>query len=139
MSVHVEQLMGMAISRTIEMFCGPVLDPRENEVFDYCQALGDVYLGFVDDKFVCCWGLVPPTFLSTQAYLWMWAPEPIKHQFVFIRHSQMQIQKMLERYERVTGYCEVRAKSARRWLSWLGAEFGERNGDILPFVINRRN
>jgi hypothetical protein len=125
------------ISKTIMSFCGHVLSDQQNAIFDYCQALGEVYIGFVDDEFTCCWGLIPPTFLSNQAYLWMWAPGPIKHQLVFVRKSQMQIAEMLKRYERVVGHCELDARSAQRWLKWLGAEFGEPEQGILPFTIRR--
>ena len=126
------------ISKMIRSFCGDVLEPQHERVFDYCQTMGSVYCGFVDDEFICCWGLIPPTFLSQQAYLWMWAPEPIKHQFIFIRKSQIQVQEMLGKYERIVGHCELRAKSAQRWLRWLGAEFGPPEGNHMPFAIRRR-
>ena len=125
------------ISKMIQSFCGPVLTQQQTKIFDYCQALGKVYCGFVDDEFICCWGLIPPTFMSNQAYLWMWAPEPIKHQLVFIRRSQMQVKEMLDRYEQIVGHCETGAKSAQRWLQWLGAEFGEPSGHLVPFTIRR--
>lgn len=136
MTVIVEPIFE-PISSAIAQFCGPVLGDKAADVLNYCQALGTVYSGFVDGQFVCCWGLIPPTFMSTQAYLWMWAPEPMKHQLVFIRQSQIQVRKMLERYDRVIGHCKCEAKSAQRWLKWLGAEFGEPAGDTVPFVIRR--
>lgn len=138
MTVNVQPLIGTTISSFIETFCGPSLTGREASIFDYCQSLGEVYTGFVDGEFMCCWGLIPPSFLSTQAYLWMWAPEPIKHQFMFVRHSQIQVQWMLEQYETIVGHCSVNARSSQRWLKWLGAEFEMGDGRILPFVIRRR-
>lgn len=127
------------ISKVIAGYCGPVLTPEQDQTFNYCQTLGKVFLGLVDDDFVCCWGLIPPTFISTQAYLWMWAPEPIKHQLVFIRHSQIQVQDMLKRYDRIVGHCELRARSAQRWLRWLGAEFtAPDNPKFMPFTIRRK-
>lgn len=137
MTVTVETLNN-PISQMIRAFCGPVLSENESSLFDYCQALGTVYIGFVDNEFTCCWGLIPPTFLSNQAYLWMWAPGPIKHQLVFIRRSQIQIEKMLERYDKIVGHCQVKSKSAQRWLRWLGADFGSAEGDVLPFEIRRK-
>jgi hypothetical protein len=137
MTVVVEPLVSKSISKIIEFFCGPRLAPREADILDYCQSLGEVYTGFVDGRFVCCWGLIPPSFLSTQAYLWMWAPEPIKHQFIFIRQSQLQIEKMLERYDSIIGHCYCNARSAQRWLKWLGAEFGEASDGKVSFVIRR--
>ena|SRR5882762_5655275 len=138
MNVSVQPLIGTSISSFIDTFCGASLTNREAGIFDYCQSLGEVYTCFMDDAFVCCWGLIPPSFLSTQAYLWMWAPEPIKHQFIFVRHSQLQVQAMLEKYETIVGHCRVGAISAQRWLKWLGAEFESTEGDIMPFVIRRK-
>lgn len=136
MTVTVEPIFE-SISKTIIGFCGPVLPYNDARAMDYCQALGEVYSGFVDGQFICCWGLVPPTFLSNQAYLWMWSPEPMKHQLVFIRQSQIQVRRMLEHYESVVGHCKINARSAQRWLKWLGAEFGEPSGDTIPFTIRR--
>lgn len=138
MTVTVHPLIGTNISAFIEAFCGPSLSDRDASIFDYCQSLGEVYTGFVDGEFICCWGLIPPSFLSTQAYLWMWAPEPIKHQFLFIRQSQVQVQKMLETYETIVGHCRVNSRSAQRWLRWLGAEFESPKDDVMPFVIRRK-
>jgi len=69
----------------------------------------------------------------------MWAPEPMKHQFVFIRRSQIQVQKMLERYDSIIGDCLLGNRSAQRWLKWLGAEFQPLKNGLLPFVIRRAN
>ncbi len=138
MSVTVQPLVGTAISALISSYCGPLLDSPQQEALDYCQSLGEVYTGFVDGDFVCCWGLVPPTFISNQAYLWMWWPEPIKHQFIFIRQSQLQVERMLARYDTIVGRCALHSRSAHRWLRWLGAEFGQSDGDTVSFTIQRR-
>lgn len=138
MSVNVRQLKDTAISAFITSCCGHALSEREQGLFDYCQSLGEVRIGFVDDEFICCWGLIPPSFLSSQAYLWMWAPGPIKHQFQFIRQSQIQVQKMLEEYDTIVGHCKIESRSAQRWLRWLGAEFGYPQGGVVPFEIRRK-
>ena len=75
MTVLVQPLVDTQISKLISLVCGPTLTDREAEVFDHCQTLGVVYTGFVDGEFVCCWGLIPPSFLANEAYLWMWSPE----------------------------------------------------------------
>lgn len=135
MRVVVESLISSPVSRLVAAFCAT--DKHMLDMFDYCQTLGEVYTGFIDGEFVCCWGLIPPTFLSNQAYLWMWAPEPVKYQFTFIRRSQIQVQKMLERYEQIVGDCSANNRSAQRWLKWLGAEFEPSNGATVHFVIRR--
>ena len=138
MRVIVQPLLSSPVSDLISSF-GFDMQRRDLDMFDYCQALGEISVGFVDGEFICCWGLIPPSFLSTQAYLWMWAPEPMKHQFVFIRQSQIQVQKMLKRYETIVGECTMTNYSAHRWLKWLGARFEEPRNGLLPFVIRRPN
>jgi len=125
------------ISGFIEHHCGPILSGLDAGIMDYYQDLGEAYAGFVDDDFVCCWGLVPPTFLSDEAYLWMWTFGPLAHQFLFIRHSQIQVKKFLSRYDSIRGHCKLNAHSAQRWLRWLGAKFSEPVNGTRPFVINR--
>lgn len=135
MIVVIDKLEGK-ISELISRFYE--VDPEDLAMLDYCQTLGEAYYGFIDGEFCCCWGLIPPSFLSTQAYLWMWGPKQLKHQLVFIRHSQIQIKKMLERYDLIIGECLIGAASARRWLQWLGADFGQPKNGLIPFEIRKQ-
>ncbi len=131
------ELVPFPISDFIRQQSGNVLSEREASMMDYCHKLGQVYAGFIDDNFVCCWGLIPGSFVSNQAYLWMWSQGPITHQFTFIRRSQIQVQEMLKRYPTIIGHCKRSSRSAQRWLKWLGAEFEPATGDILSFTIRR--
>src|SRR5437868_4624822 len=108
------------ISAYINSACGSTqLTEREASMMDYCHKLGEVYAGFIDGQFVCCWGLIPGSFISQQAYLWMWTHGTIAHQFTFIRRSQIQIKEMLDRYPTILGHCRRGSYSAQRWLRWL--------------------
>ena len=131
------ELVPFPISDFIRQQSGNVLSEREASMMDFCHKLGQVYAGFIDDNFVCCWGLIPGSFVSNQAYLWMWSQGPITHQFTFIRRSQIQVQEMLKRYPTIIGHCKRSSRSAQRWLKWLGAEFEPATGDILSFTIRR--
>lgn len=131
------ELIPFPISDFIQLSCGSVLTEREASMMDYCHKLGQVHAGFIDDRFVCCWGLIPGSFVSNQAYLWMWSHGPITHQFTFIRRSQIQVREMLERYPTIVGHCRRSSRSAQRWLRWLGAEFERTDADVIPFVIRR--
>jgi len=102
MTTIVSKLEG-PLSEIILAKYGKVLSKREIEMLDHCQKLGEVWIGYVDGHFVCCWGLIPPSFLSNQAYIWMWALESVPHQFLFVRHSQIQVRKFLRRYASITG------------------------------------
>lgn len=100
-----------------------------------------VWVGENDGELVCTWGLVPPTLLSDYAYLWMISfPGAEEHQFVLVRHSQLQIQEMLKRHPYIIGHCEAKAERSIRWLRWLGAEFKAtpKNG-LVEFRIRRKD
>jgi len=134
---HRIELIPFPISDFIRRQSGDVLSKREASMMDYCHKLGQVYAGFIDDKFVCCWGLIPGSFISNQAYLWMWSQGPITQHFTFIRRSQIQVQEMLKRYPTIVGHCKRSSRSAQHWLKWLGAEFEPATDDILSFTIRR--
>lgn len=140
MTVHVQPLIHSPLSGLISA-SGVVLSDRNAEILDFCQTMsGELWNGFIDDEYICTWGLVPPTVFSTQAYIWMYATPAVRnHQFLFIRRSQIVIEGLLERYESLIGHCFIESHSSRKWLRFLGAEFGEPNGNIVPFTIRRRS
>lgn len=99
----------------------------------------DLWVGCVGDDPVCAWGLVPPTLLSDEAYLWMIVLEGAEsHTFCLVRHSQIQMEEMLKLYGTIRGHCEVGNARAQCWLKWLGADFGYPEGTLIPFAIRRR-
>lgn len=134
--VHIEPLTSQLISSAIEFN----LDPKETGMLDFCQSLStEVWSGYVGNKLICRWGLIPPTLLSNQAYLWMHSTPAIRdHQFLLVRHSQRIIEQVLDRYERIIGDCRVEAYDSIRWLKWLGADFVESEGTYLSFTIKRK-
>lgn len=138
--IKIEPVIGRTLSNLISVTYGPILEVKESDIMDYCQRLGEVYAGYVDGELVCLWGLLPPSFLSMEAYLWMWcAKDMVDHQFIFIRQSQIQVKKMLDRFEVINGHCRVGSHKAVRWLRWLGAEFADYPEDgKLSFVIRRQ-
>lgn len=98
-----------------------------------------VQYGYIDEELACVWGLKPPTLLSDRAYLWLYVTDVVKeHTFIFIRQSQIAVEKMLEDYTELYGRAEASNSKAFPWLRWLGAKFGEPNGTTIPFVIRRK-
>jgi hypothetical protein len=98
-----------------------------------------VWIGYIDDIAVATWGLIPPSFLSDTAYLWLYTDENIQpHQFVFIRNSQRAVAEMLSEFPTIVGHAEACASKSRRWLRWLGAEFGDPQGPLIPFTIRAK-
>lgn len=95
-----------------------------------------IWLGTDDGKVLALWGLIPPTILSDVAYLWLHTTRHLTgHTFVLVRHSQRLVQDMLHDYPTIVGHGTVGARRSLRWLRWLGAEFGEPQGQFLPFKI----
>jgi hypothetical protein len=116
------------------------LSLSEIDVLQFCQSMSaEVWSGYVDGKLICCWGLIPPTLLSNQAYLWMHSTPAVReHSFLLVRHSQRIIEQVLNRYEKIIGDCRIGADDSIRWLKWLGAEFTDSDGPYLSFVIRRK-
>lgn len=141
MTVTIQALEYDKISQLISLTRGSSLDTKEAGILEFCQSLSaEVWVGFVDEKLICCWGLIPPTLLSNQAYLWMHSTPAIRdHQFILVRHSQKIIEQMLDRYEQIIGDCRIGADDSIRWLKWLGAEFTDYGSEYYrSFVIRRK-
>ena len=140
MTVSIGKTNRTEISRLISSTEGIKLNDQEKRMFDrYLLATSSVWVGMVDSKLVCTWGLIPPTMMSDIAYLWLYTTENVKsHEFLFIRHSQRMVEKMLEEYPILTGHTTCGWDQTIRWLRWLGAEFGDPQGKLLPFVIRKK-
>jgi hypothetical protein len=119
---------------------GPRLTPRQMEMLEFCQAMSwRTWTGLIHGELVCCWGLIPPSLLSNQAYLWLHTTPAMKeHQFLFVRHSQRVVEEMFTYYETIVGHCMVDAEDSIRWLRWLGAVFYEPQDGLVTFAISRR-
>ena len=112
----------------------------EDIIKDCLHRSVEVRQGFVDGKLACVWGLIPPTFLSNQAYLWLATTELVaEHKFLFVRHSQRYIEEALKLYPIISGDVLIGNDSAKRWLKWLGAEFAHPVAGRIPFTIVKKN
>jgi len=140
MTTSIAAISKAQMSELISSVDGVKLVGEELEIFNrFIAASAFVYSGIVNDKVVCLWGLIPPTLLSDQAYLWLHTtPAAEEHQFILVRRGQIEMKKMLEEYPKIVGHCEVQATRSIRWLKWLGAKFGEAEGSLVPFIINRQ-
>jgi hypothetical protein len=115
-------------------------DPKAVNLLRDCLIRSSVrHMGMVDGKIACMWGLVPQTILSNQAYLWLITTDiAIEHKFLLVRYSQLFVEKALEHYPVITGHCAAGDFKAKRWLRWLGAEFGDSDGKQITFKIERK-
>jgi hypothetical protein len=116
-------------------------DKLYDKALDFCLLMSTtIWGGFVDGKVICIWGVIPPTLMSHQAYMWLHVTDALKeHQFILIRHSQMVIEDVLKEHPSIVGHCAMGATKSIRWLKWLGAKFGHPQGDAVPFRINRQD
>lgn len=114
--------------------------PGAEEVLSECLYRSSVRcVGYVDDKPACVWGLIPRTILSNQAYLWLLTTEiAAEHKFLLVRYSQLFVEQALQSYATLYGHVEAGNFRAKRWLRWLGAEFGESDGKKIDFTIRKK-
>lgn len=111
----------------------------KDQINRHLLATTHIEAGFIDGKFVAVWGVIPPTMVSDQAYIWVYTTmDLVGHEFVFIRNSQRMVEKFLKEFSTIVGVTEIDNKRAVRWLKWLGAEYGEPQDGYMPFVIRRK-
>lgn len=141
MTVSTAAISKAQVTELISRLDHDKLSANEAEVLQQWMTISSVVWSSVaDEKLLCLWGLIPPTFLSDQAYLWLHVAEAAyEHEFVLVRRSQIEVKKMLVMYPRIVGHCEVGEARSIRWLRWLGATFGEPDGKLIPFVIRGMN
>jgi len=116
-------------------------DERYGKALDFCLLMSTtIWGGFVEGKPICVYGIIPPTLMSYQAYMWLHVTDHLeKHEFVLVRHSQRVIEDVLKEYPVIVGHSVLGATKSIRWLKWLGAKFSHPQGDALPFRIERQD
>ena len=140
MTTSIAPVSKQQISELISGLSEGKLTTNEVEIFNRFVSISTMMCaGSVDGRLLCLWGLVPPTLLSDQAYLWLHTTEAAaEHEFVLVRRSQIELAKMLKKFPRIVGHCKLGAAQSIRWLKWLGATFGETDGQLIPFVIRKQ-
>jgi hypothetical protein len=122
-----------------ELVKGIELDEVGQKTMEFCLLMSTViWAGFINGRLACIWGVIPPTLMSSQAYLWLYTTDVIKgHEFILVRHSQLVIDEILKEYPSIVGHALMGADKSIRWLKWLGAKFGTPQGTGIPFRITR--
>jgi hypothetical protein len=115
-----------------------IADPAK-EIADMLGRSSRAFVGLIDDKVACLWGIHAKTLLADAAYLWMiTTPAVEEHPFVFVRHSQRMAQAILAEYSTIEGHVLVDNAISAKWLKWLGAELEESSIEgTLEFKLRR--
>jgi hypothetical protein len=113
--------------------------PEQLKLFcRYVDSSPHLWLLSVNNEIIYIWGVIPTSFVSGTGYLWSYAVGDVAgNEFVFVRQSQIAIRDMLETYSILSGHTDADNEKGKRWLKWLGAEFGPPNGRLVPFTIRR--
>lgn len=119
------------------------LPNAEKKLAVYFAASNLTWVGRIDKKIVCLYGLMGQCFLANSAYIWMLHTKAVEdNKFLFIRHSQLVIQEALKIYSELQGHVKTDNISGQRWLKWLGAQFTHSclaEDTIMPFVIGKEH
>ena len=138
MSVNIQSVDTESLAEILREAHVPLTD-REAKIIDHCHKISlTTWVGYNDEKLICAWGIVPPSILSQEVYLWLHTTGAVgTSQFLFVRHSQIFIQKLLKDYSAVVGHVKADATDSKRWLKWLGAEFSPGKKGFLNFRIEK--
>jgi hypothetical protein len=139
MGVLIKPVAAKSLSKTLAENHVELTD-REAKLIDYCHTMSlTTWVGYNNDKLVCAWGIIPPSILSEEVYLWLHTTEAVNtNQFLFVRHSQLFVQDLLKEYTSIIGHVKIDAHNSKRWLKWLGATFSARSDKMLSFRIRRK-
>jgi hypothetical protein len=141
MTVNINKVPRSDLTGLISSHIAPTLDAIQLRKFQQFVLVSQaIWSCVIEGEFIGMWGTIPPTLLSDHTYLWVYTNEKVSgHSFVFIRHSQIAIAEVLKEWPIVHGHAVVGANKSIRWLKWLGAEFFEPEGNLIPFVIRRKD
>ena len=138
MSVTIRALSEPNLSEVLRR-ADVTLTAREAKIIDYCHSMSETtWVGYNGGKLICAWGIIPPSLLSQEVYLWLHTTEAVNtSQFLFVRHSQLFVRRLLREYSAVVGHVRVDAAGSRKWLKWLGATFSPARNGFLNFRIEK--
>ena len=141
MKVAVERLTKSEISKLVAESISIGMSPGAIALFNTCiMRSASMWVGFINEELACVYGLVPPTLLSEQAYLWLHTTEAlVGHEFLFVRRSQIAVAEMLAVHPVIVGHAEIGNARGIRWIKWLGGVFGDSDGRLIPFTIRGKH
>jgi len=117
-------------------------DPEAQGIMDqFLRRSAHTFVGYVDDRVAAVYGLITPSLMSDQCYMWLLTTDAAEeHKFLLIRHSEVVIEGVLKHYTKIIGQTAASDIKAIRWLKWLGAVYTFPEGKkLIPFTITRES
>ena len=123
--------MGEFVARYI-----PEAGVAERESIHAASTFSDPILGFfIGSEFAALVGFVPTTIIPAKAYVWMQdGPALAKNRFRSAKLILRMREVMLNQFPILFGQCVPGGKGVR-WLTKLGAEFGETRNGLISFEL----
>jgi hypothetical protein len=88
-----------------------------------------IFRGDYRGHLLCVLGFIPPTILSSDAYLWMYSAPAVRlFPYVVGRWGWRVIDAAFHRYPCIVGHCN---RDSAHWLRRLGAEVGYGPGGLV--------
>lgn len=99
---------------------------------------GVAWVGLIDGRSACLWGIRPATILNDRTYLWLLTTTLVEENpFLFVRHSQIKAKELLKTYSVIYGWVIESNGLSVKWLRWLGCTFSQSEPGILEFELRR--
>lgn len=86
------------------------------------------FIGLLDDNPMIAFGVVRPFLLSANGIIWMLATDDIEKRIsktALARRCREYISTMLQSFDLLYNFVDVRNTVTVKWLEWIGAEFDE--------------
>ena len=129
MRVHVRDLQEKDVEKLYALLApGAELEVLEAgatsalKIWNLIKLMGnEAYVGLIDNKLVCAYGVTTTSIASSQVTVWMLVTtHAMEHPLVFIRHSQQIIARLREKYANVRCHVNTRFHNHQRWIKLLG-------------------
>lgn len=115
-----------------------LLHDPDRDLISYARSSSPLLAGLYGDGLVCIIGLVPESFLSARAYIWLHVGEyagNVKLVPLSMRHVKEFVIDSLDRYPTIFGHCNT--PTSIRWWTKLGAKLTHLDGNIHLFEISK--
>lgn len=139
MGARAECVVGSAFSSLISQAVRETLTDSEMIIMENAMIKSvDVWM-VSDGQMLGITGIAPDTLLAREAFIWNYT-NPFNRRISAgaIRTTKMVVEHFLTRYDLLVGYCELSNAKSQRWVKWLGADFGQPNGQLIPFTIEAK-